>query len=287
MVAQYALRFMELSRFANYLIPYKEKKVEKFEHELDRRIRERVHTFRIWSFTKLVTQATIAEEDLQENIEYNNQRKRQQQHQLLQSASYKDKRPHSENHQGQPQLKVKEADVQKTAFRTQYAHYEFLVMPFCLTNAPATFIDLMNRSNREPEERLRIALETLREKKLYAKFKKYEFWLQEIAFLGHVVSAKGLSVDLAKVEAVNGKVIVYASRQLKTYEQNYLTHYLELATMVFALKYGDIIFMDIDCSINYHFGKANVIADALSRKSSSGTLAMMYTSKKHILLDME
>ncbi|XP_035539634.1 uncharacterized protein LOC118344008 [Juglans regia] len=100
-VAQYATTFMELSRFAIYLIPDEEKKAEKFERGLDRRIREPVRTLSIRSFTELVTRATIAEEDLQENIEYNNQRKRQQQQQP-QAVSHKDKRPHIMNHQGQP-----------------------------------------------------------------------------------------------------------------------------------------------------------------------------------------
>ncbi|XP_040999417.1 uncharacterized protein LOC121245208 [Juglans microcarpa x Juglans regia] len=92
---------MELSRFASYLIPDEEKKAEKFERGLDRRIRERVRTLRIRSFTELVTRATIAEEDLQESFEYNNQRKRQQQQQL-QTVSHKDKRPHIENRQRPP-----------------------------------------------------------------------------------------------------------------------------------------------------------------------------------------
>ncbi|XP_042969085.1 uncharacterized protein LOC122301769 [Carya illinoinensis] len=101
------------------------------------------------------------------------------------------------------------------------------------------------KSSREHEEHLRIALETLREKKLYAKFKKCEFWLQEITFLGHVVSIKGISVDSVMVEVMvkwakpsnvneNGKVIAYGSRQLKHYELNYLTQDLELAVVVFA-----------------------------------------------------
>ncbi|XP_038976501.1 uncharacterized protein LOC120107335 [Phoenix dactylifera] len=254
---------------------------------------------------------------------------------------------------GYHQLKIKAEDVPKTAFRTRYGHYEFLVMPFGLTNAPAAFMDLMNRifkpyldqfvvvfiddilahskSSQEHEEHLRIVLQTLREKKLYAKLSKCEFWLDSIFFLGHVISKEGVSVDLMKVEAVvgwsrptnvievrsflelvgyyrrfveeffriamplsrltqkqvkfewtddceqsfqelkkrlvtapvlaipsgtegftiysdasrkglgcvlmqNGKVIAYASRQLKSYEQNYPTHDLELAAVVFALK---------------------------------------------------
>ena len=91
---------------------------------------------------------------------------------------------------GYYQLRVKDVDVPKTAFRTRYGHYEFLVMSFGLTNAPTTFMDLMNRAFRpnvdqfvvvfiddilvyskdahEHEQHLRIVMETLREKKLYA-----------------------------------------------------------------------------------------------------------------------
>ena len=97
-------------------------------------------------------------------------------------------------------------------------------MPFELTNAPTTFMDLMHRvfqpyldhfvvvfvdeiliyshSEWEHEYHLRIVLQLLRDHQLYAKFSKYDFWLTEVRFLGHVVSALGVSVDLEKVEAV-------------------------------------------------------------------------------------
>nr|GFA49124.1 reverse transcriptase [Tanacetum cinerariifolium] len=315
-------------------------------------------------------------------------------------------------------LRVKEQDISKTAFRTHYGHYEFLVMPFGLTNALAVFMDLMNRvfyefldkfvivfiddiivfskSKEEHEDHLRTVLQTLRKEKLYAKFSKCEFWLSSVAFLGHIVSAEGIMMDPAKVEAItkwprptsvtevrsflglagyyrrfvegflrlalpltklmckgekfiwneereksfeelkqhlvsapvltlpsglggfqiysdaskkglgcvlmqHGKVIAYASRQLKPYEVNYPTHDLELAAVVFALKiwrhylYGEScdiftdhkslkyiftqrelnmrqrrwleLLKDYDTNIQYHPGKANVVADALSRKS--------------------
>ena len=125
---------------------------------------------------------------------------------------------------GYHQLRVANEDIEKTAFRTRYGHYEFIVMPFGLTNAPAVFMDLMNRvfspyldrfvvvfiddilvyskNEEEHEEHLRIVLETLREKQLYAKFSKCEFWLKKVAFLGHIISEEGLAVDPAKIEAV-------------------------------------------------------------------------------------
>jgi len=125
---------------------------------------------------------------------------------------------------GYHQLKVREEDIPKTAILTRYGHFEILVMPFGLTNAPSVFMDLMNQvfhefldsflvvfiddilvylANRvEHEEHLKIVLEKLRENKLFAKFKKCEFWLEEVAFLGHVVSKDGLVVNLAKVQAV-------------------------------------------------------------------------------------
>ena len=127
---------------------------------------------------------------------------------------------------GYHQLKIKEEDIQKTAFRTRYGHYEFVVMPFGLTNAPAAFMDMMNRvfdgfldrfvivfiddiliysrSKEEHEEHLRLVLQTLKEHQLYAKFSKCEFWLDQVAFLGHVISKDGVMVDPTKVEAVKG-----------------------------------------------------------------------------------
>ena len=125
---------------------------------------------------------------------------------------------------GYHQLKVRENDVSKTTFRTRYGHYEFLVMPFGLTNAPAAFMDLMNRvfspyldkfviifiddilvyssSPEEHAEPFRTVLQILRERKLYAKFSKCQFWLDKVAFLGHVISAEGISVDPQKIEAI-------------------------------------------------------------------------------------
>lgn len=125
---------------------------------------------------------------------------------------------------GYHQLRIRNEDIPKTAFRTRYGHYEFLVMSFGLTNAPAAFMDLMNRvfkpyldkfvvvfiddiliyskSREEHEQHLKIVLQILREHRLYAKFSKCEFWLESVAFLGHVVSKEGIRVDTKKIEAV-------------------------------------------------------------------------------------
>ena len=125
---------------------------------------------------------------------------------------------------GYDQLRVREPDILKTTFRTRYGHFEFTVMPLGLTNALTTFMDLMNRvcqpyldryvvvfvddiliyskSEEEHEGHLRIVLQALRDHKLYAKFSKCKFWFTKVRFLGHVVSASGVSVDPEKVEAV-------------------------------------------------------------------------------------
>nr|CAE02842.3 OSJNBa0014F04.8 [Oryza sativa Japonica Group] len=248
---------------------------------------------------------------------------------------------------GYHQLRIKEEDIPKTAFTTRYGLFECTVMSFGLTNAPAFFMNLMNkvfmeyldkfvvvfiddiliysRTKEEHEEHLRLALEKLREHQLYAKFSKCEFWLSEVKFLGHVISAGGVAVDPSNVESVtnwkqpktvseirsflglagcvlmqDGKVVAYASRQLRPHEKNYPTHDLELAAVVHALKiwrhylsgtctevYTDHkslkyiftqpdlnmrqrrwleLIKDYDMGIHYHPGKANVVADALSRK---------------------
>ncbi|XP_055961862.1 uncharacterized protein LOC130015544 [Mercurialis annua] len=282
---------------------------------------------------------------------------------------------------GYHQLKIWNEDISKTAFRTR-------------------FIDdilIYSRTKEEHTHHLRLVLQTLREHQLYAKSSKCEFWLEEVAFLGHVVSQSGINVDPMKIEAVtewkrpssfteirsflglavyyrrcvqdfskisapltklthknakfdwtdrceasfqklkeclttapvlalpkgtegftvycdasrvglgcvlmqHGRVIAYASRKLKKHEVNYPTHDLELAAVVFALKfwrhylYGPTceiftdhkslkyifdqcelnlrqrrwleLLKDYDCTIQYHPGKANIVADARSRKSA-------------------
>nr|GEY69951.1 putative reverse transcriptase domain-containing protein [Tanacetum cinerariifolium] len=125
---------------------------------------------------------------------------------------------------GYHQLRVREEDILKTAFRTRYGHYEFQVMPFGLTNAPAVFMDLMNRvckpyldkfvivfiddiliylkDEKEHKEHLRQILKVLKKEELYAKFSKCKFWIPKVQFLYHVIDSQGIHVDPAKIESV-------------------------------------------------------------------------------------
>jgi hypothetical protein len=122
------------------------------------------------------------------------------------------------------QLKVRECDIPKTAFISRYGLYEFTVMSFGLTNALAYFMYMMNkvfmeyldkfvvvfiddiliysRNEEEHEGHLRLVLQMLRDHKLYAKLRKCEFWLKQVAFLGYVISKGGISVDPSKVQDV-------------------------------------------------------------------------------------
>jgi hypothetical protein len=323
------------------------------------------------------------------------------------------------------QICIRPEDIPKTSFTMWYGLFEYLVMSFGLTNALSHFTYLMNsvfmpemdkfvvvfiddiliysKNEEEHALHLRIILTRLREHQLYAKFSKCAFWLEEIQFLGHMLSANGIAVDPSKVKDIlewkppttlhqvrsflrlagyyrrfildfsklvkpitsllkndtkfnwssrcseafeqlkvllttapvlaqpdienpfdvycdasgsglgcvlmqEGRVVAYASRQLRRHEEHYPTHDLELAAVVHALKIwrhyllGNIyhiytdhksfkyiftqlelntrqrrwleLIKDYELEIHYHPGKANVVADALSRKAFCHCLTM-------------
>jgi hypothetical protein len=125
---------------------------------------------------------------------------------------------------GYHQMKIRPSDIPKTAFSTRYGLYEFTVMSFGLTNAPTCFMNLMNKvfmeyldrfvvvfiesiliyskNDSDHEEHLRLVLQKLRDNQLYAKYSKCEFWIDEVPFLGHIISNGGISVNPAKVKEI-------------------------------------------------------------------------------------
>ncbi|XP_055826375.1 uncharacterized protein LOC129894748 [Solanum dulcamara] len=216
---------------------------------------------------------------------------------------------------GYHKLKVREYDILKTAFRTRYGHFEFLVMSFGLTNAPAAFMDLMNRvfkpyldmfvivfiddilvyskNEEEHAHHLRVVLQTLRYQVLYAKFSKYEFWLASVAFLGHIISGDGIQVDAQKIEAVKSwprptsPIEVRSFLGLAGYYRRFVDGFSSISSPLTKLTQKKAKFQWSEaCEESFQKlktklttapvltlpdGKANVVADALSRLSMGST----------------
>jgi hypothetical protein len=140
---------------------------------------------------------------------------------------------------GYHQMKIRPSDIPKTAFSTRYGLYEFTVMSFGLTNAPAYFLNLMNKvfmeylyrfivvfiddiliyskNDSDHEEHLQMVLQKLWDNQLYAKFSKCEFWFDEVPFLGHIISNGGISVDPAKVREIVAWKIPSSVTQIQSF----------------------------------------------------------------------
>lgn len=166
------------------------------------------------------------------------------------------------------QIRIKDEDIPKTAFRTRYGHFEWKVLPFGLTNAPATFQALMNRvlapyldrfvvvylddiliysrSAEEHEQHLKLVLEALEQNELYVGLSKCAFGLHEVDFLGHVVSSDGIKPDPAKVSAVREWPAPKTVREVRSflgltsYYRRFIRHYSHKALPLTELTRGDV-----------------------------------------------
>jgi hypothetical protein len=166
-----------------------------------------------------------------------------------------------------PQIRIRPEDTPKTAFTTRYGLFEYLVMSFRLTNAPAHFTYLMNsvfmpeldkfvvvfiddiliysKNEEEHAKHLRIVLTRLREHHLYAKFSKCAFWLEEIQFLGHVLSAKGIAANPSKVKDIlewNSPTTVHQVRSflgLARYYRRFIPDFSKIVKPITGLLKND------------------------------------------------
>ncbi|GKE10983.1 putative reverse transcriptase domain-containing protein [Tanacetum coccineum] len=155
------------------------------------------------------------------------------------------------------QLRVREEDIPKTAFKTSYGHYEFMIV----------FIDdilVYSKIKKEHEGHLKLILRLLKKEELYAKFSKYKFWLSKKSMKFDWGEMAEAAFQLLKQKLCCALILALpeGSENFVVHEKNYTTHDLELGAIVFALKMWR----------HNLYGKANVVADALSRKERSKPL---------------
>nr|GFC84529.1 putative reverse transcriptase domain-containing protein [Tanacetum cinerariifolium] len=173
---------------------------------------------------------------------------------------------------GYHQLRVHEVDILKTAFRTRYGHVEFTVMPFGLAGYYRRFIKKFSKIAKSLTiltqqcktfdwgEEHELEFQTLKDKLCNALVLVLPDGLENF-----MVYCDASGIGLGCVLMQRSKVIAYGSRQLKIHEKNYTTHDLKLGAVVFAFKIWRR-YIDYDCEIRYHPGKANVVVDTLSRE---------------------
>jgi hypothetical protein len=186
-------------------------------------------------------------------------------------------------------MKIRPSDIPKMAFSTRYGLYEFTIMSFGLTNAPAYFMNLMNKvfkeyldrfvvvfiddiliyskSESDHEEHLRLVLQKLRDNQLYAKFSKCEFWIDEVSFLGHIISNGGILVDPAKVKEIMAWSIpttvmeIQSFLGLEGYYQRFIEGFSKIAKpMTSLLEKGREFKWDEKCQDSFEQLKKRLIS---------------------------
>jgi hypothetical protein len=214
---------------------------------------------------------------------------------------------------GYHQLRIHEEDIEKTAFCTRYGHYEFIVMSFGLTNAPAAFMEAMNRmlheflddfvvvflddiliyskTEAEHEQHLHLVLGALRKNQFYGKLKKCPFWLSEVAFLGHVINQQGIAVDPKNVAAVvewkrpSSVSEIRSFLGLAGYYRRFVPNFSSIAKPLTRLLEKGVLFVwSSDCDVSYQTLKSKLVNAPILALPESGKRFTVYTDASRIVL---
>jgi hypothetical protein len=212
---------------------------------------------------------------------------------------------------GYHQLRIHEEDIEKTSFCTRYGHYEFIVMSFGLTNAPAAFMEAMNRmlheflddfvvvflddiqiyskTEAEHERHLHLVLGALRKNQFYGKLKKCAFWLSEVVFLGHVINQQGIAVDPRNVAIVvewkrpSSVSEIRSFLGLAGYYRRFVPNFSSIAKPLTRLLEKGVLFIwSSDCEVSYQTLKNKLVNAPILALPESGNRFTVYTDASRI-----